>query len=215
MTIQWERLPRREQEKLDRQQRIVSSRFRVAELARRDCSSSVSVVSAPGWASVYTRSDRGGGGADGGSHGSSDPATPSNSTSGLTGDGRILPPSDEAISSSIDLPSSSSGGEGDDGAQRLAKRAIGGDLGDAATVVRGRGINRQPINSIQGSSIITPQDRQRRRSAGGGVKRGGGGSCGVRDADVAIDSGIAQRGQLGDSSLVVVGIGSSITSGDQ
>lgn len=36
LTIQWEKLPRRERERLDRKQRLINSRFRVTEQARQE-----------------------------------------------------------------------------------------------------------------------------------------------------------------------------------
>ena len=103
LTIQWEGLPRRERERLDRQQHQISSRFRVAEQMRRDSGFSLSVVPSMDGTSlrpVTTYSGRNG------SIGNGDSDTRCPATDSVINNGTILPPSDATISSSIDRPRS-------------------------------------------------------------------------------------------------------------
>lgn len=229
ITIQWERLPRKEREKLDRQQHLISSRFRVTEQVRRESSFSLSVVPSPG---VYSRigpSGDSGSGNDGGGGSSNSHHHPTTAVGDHNSDGSMLPPSDAAISSSIDRPQSGGnhaagagtdvvadpdtrGSSNDELAERVVK-VEAGSLGAAA----GNGTSRYPVAKVGGPMHVmeTPWAQRRRRGAGGTGKRGSssGVRCGVPDADIA--SGLARRGRLGDSSLGIIGRRTSILSEDQ
>lgn len=237
LTIQWEGLSRREREKLDRKQRLISSRFRVAEQVRRDSSFSLSV--APSWAGPGLGADvPPSGGMLGGSisdcsvtGGHQLTANNATSKAASNSSGGILPPSDASISSSIDRPRPCAGvagtkievtaaapaetarGSGEvvwDGGIRIEAGSIGLSAGGRSTP--------GDLESRAGQKAIpngvTP--RGERRRGGSRWKRGGGGgrmTWNVRDADIA--SGLARRGRLGDSSLGIVGTRSLITSEDR
>lgn len=142
--------------------------------------------------------------------------TPSTSGVSRTANaGYILPPSDASISASVDLPSSPSAcDEGDTTATRahFANGAPAGEgLRGSSFAVSGRVAARHPRISNTGG--VTPRGERKRREAFGtgerGCRGGGGGAkCGVRDADTA--SGRARRWQIGNPSLRIVGVKTSI-----
>lgn len=226
ITIQWERLPRRERERLDRQQHLISSRFRVTEQVRQDSSFSLSVVPSPGVYSSVGPSREAESIIDGGSN-SHHPSTNPTMSNHNNNNGVILPPSDAAISSSIDRPQSggNAAGAGTEAAAADNRGLSSSGLwaeGDVRVEAGSRGVAarkgtpRYPVARAGRAlhTMATPWGERRRRGAGGMGKRGGSGvACGVPDADIA--SGLARRGRLGDSSLGVVGIRTSITSEDQ
>lgn len=131
LTIQWERLPRREREKLDRRQNLISSRFRIIEQARRDSSIPLFVASAPGSEPIFVRDrslddngDGGDGGDSGGGGGGGDsiPSAPARTSNGCS-----LPPSDAAASSNFDTPSPAAVGRIDADCRRQAQGMGGGE----------------------------------------------------------------------------------------
>lgn len=120
----------------------------------------------------------------------------------------FLPPSDAAISSSIDRP-------------QVGAEVAGVESGVAAADIRGKEGIRVEAGSVgvaagKGTPDhlggTTPRGERRRRGEGGRGERGGM-ACGVEDADIA--SGLARRGRLGGPSLGIVGIRSFITFEDQ
>ncbi|CAM9953286.1 unnamed protein product [Scytosiphon promiscuus] len=234
ITIQWERLPRREREKLDRQQHMVSSRFRAMERARQESSFPLCMDSHKG------RFDAGPDDLNPqirGEKGTSDGNSISDkSTKNLSlGSHRsisciVMPPSDAAISSSIDRPRS---GPVATGAGAGAGIGVAADIATAhgfkdglwpshrakagpCGVDSGNGTSRSSISGADKSfqSIATPRAERRRAGREGGNRgRGGSGgelACDVRDTD--IPRGLARRGRIGDPTLGIVGTRSTITS---
>lgn len=214
LTIQWERLPRREREKLDRQQHLIGSRFRVTEQLRRDSSFDMCVVSSSAEGASFgapaVQSAGGGGSASYGADNSRH-------------QGVFLPPSDAAISSSIDRPQAGAEVAGVEGGVAATAAAAAADMRgkegfrvEAGSVGVGAGnvAPDQPVSRTAKAVLggATPRGERRRRREGGRGKRGGV-ACGVQDADIA--SGLARRGRLGDPSFSIVGIRSSITLEDQ
>ena len=223
LTIQWERLPRREREKLDRQQHLIGSRFRVTEQLRRDSSFDMCVVSSAEGTSVGATGVQSGGGGGGGGGGGRGNASPGVSASHH---GMFLPPSDAAISSSIDRPQAGAEAAGVESGLVAAAAAAAAAVVDirgkegfrveaglggagAGNVVPDQVVSRTGKAMVGGA---TPRGERRRRGEGSRGKRGGV-ACGVQDADIA--SGLARRGRLGDPSVSIVGIRSSITLEDQ
>ncbi|CAM9762884.1 unnamed protein product, partial [Hapterophycus canaliculatus] len=239
ITIQWERLPRREREKLDRQQHLISSRFRVTEQARRHNSFSLCTDPYAGRFHVgpenpnsQARERKGLNGGSINNH-QSTTNTPLGSYKSIS-NCVVMPPSDAAISSSIDRPQSGPGITGcgvDAGTELAADVAMEKGLRDglwtshckieacSCMVEVGNGA---PLCSISGidnalRNIATPRDNRRRAGRGrgkrGGGDIGGGLVCDVRDADIA--SGLGQRGRLGDPTFGVVGTRSNLLSANQ
>lgn len=239
ITIQWERLPRREREKLDRQQHLISSRFRVTERARRDSSFSLCTDPYTGRFDAGSANLNPQGICGGPMNSCSSDSRQSATNVSLAGNKSIsnyvvMPPSDAAISSSIDRPQSGAGnaatgvacGTGvaaDIGMTKCFKNRLWTSHPQAEAgscgVEMGNGTPRCSKSGTENSlhSFVTPRGERRRRGRGR-LKQGGGGSdrglvCDVRDADIA--SGLARRGRLGDPALGIVGKRSTIASVNQ
>ncbi|CAN0021018.1 unnamed protein product [Ectocarpus sp. 12 AP-2014] len=237
LTIQWEGLSWRERENLDRKQRLISSRFRVAEQVRRDSSFSLSM--SPSWAGPGLGADappsggRLGGSINDCSSTGSHQLTANHVTSKTVriSNGGILPPSDASISSSIDRPRPCAGVAGtkiEDAAAAKTARGSGevvwdggvrveaGSIGPPAGKSMSSDLENRAGQKVMPNGVTSRGERRPGEIGAGRCKRGGGSgrmTWNVRDADIA--SGLARRGRLGDSYLGIIGTRSLITSEDR
>lgn len=156
---------------------------------------------------------RGGGGGGGG--GSVSNSVIYSSHRLTTSDQKVfLPPSDAAISSSIDRPQVGAEGSciesGVDAADARGKEGVRVEAGSG-----GMGAGKVTLDQLvarKGKAVCRgamPRGETRRRRDAGRGQRGWMVPCGVQDADIA--SGLTRRGRLGDPSLGIVGTRSSIT----
>ena len=166
-------MPRREQEKLDRQQRLLTSRFRLAEQVRCDSGVSLSTVppvSGPAMTATAINHSPTARAATGVSV--SHRTTPSTGGNGRIDASDILPPSDASISRSVDLPSA----DAHDGVDTTARAyfasdgASGEQLRDKSFAVSGRVAARHPRISNTGG--VTPRGQRRWREEFGRGERG-------------------------------------------
>ncbi|CAM9382217.1 unnamed protein product [Ectocarpus sp. 12 AP-2014] len=234
LTIQWEGLSRRERKNLDRKQRLISSRFRVAEQVRRDSSFSLSMSpsgAGPGLGADAPPSEGRLGGSISDCSSTGGHQRTANHVTRKTvriSSGGILPPSDASISSSIDRPRPCAGVAGtkiEDAAAAKTTRGSGEVVWDGGVRVEAGSIGlsagksmSSDLESRAGQKAMPNGVTPRGERCPGGIgasrcKRGGGSgrmTWNVRDADVAGD--LARRGRLGDSYLGIVGTRSLITS---
>lgn len=206
LTIQWERLPRRDRDKLDRQHKFVNSRFRVTEQARRNSSISLSIVS-PSLNTSTIRSSTYfdvtsdasssvGGGGGGSADDSPDVLTVNGNTDRVHVKRHGLPLSVAATPSSVEVTSSnfssgsSGGGSGGGGGgetplQELTAKVERHDSADSSTAVYGRGTVH--CTGVGKSCRVTPRAVARGRREGAGKQDSSvcGVACGVHEADIA------------------------------